>query len=213
MDSTKATASNATEISLSVNPKNPDRSNPKKESAPKQPNLKAKAADLAKASQMILTQCSRAAFSPMYTARIPFHGGDCYLRFDDRNPTGEEEKYFVAIEEMINWLGFKAVKVTHSSDNFDRPYELAEELINRDGAYVCHCTSTAARARTVCRRYLEVTVPRLMLVLDPIPVVIENIPEDYIEMVELPFSKDPAFGVHTVPFTRTVYIERSDFRE
>jgi glutaminyl-tRNA synthetase len=27
-----------------------------------------------------------------------FHGGDCYLRFDDTNPTGEEEKYFVAIE-------------------------------------------------------------------------------------------------------------------
>lgn len=70
-----------------------------------------------------------------------FHGGDCYLRFDDTNPTGEEEKYFVAIEEMINWLGFKPVKVTHSSDNFDRLYELAEELINRNGAYVCHCTS------------------------------------------------------------------------
>lgn len=70
-----------------------------------------------------------------------FHGGDCYLRFDDTNPTGEEEKYFIAIEEMINWLGFKPVKVTHSSDNFDRLYELAEELINRNGAYVCHCTS------------------------------------------------------------------------
>jgi glutaminyl-tRNA synthetase len=70
-----------------------------------------------------------------------FHGGDCYLRFDDTNPTGEEEKYFIAIEEMINWLGFKPVKVTHSSDNFDRLYELAEELINKNGAYVCHCTS------------------------------------------------------------------------
>jgi glutaminyl-tRNA synthetase len=63
------------------------------------------------------------------------------LRFDDTNPTGEEEKYFVAIEEMIRWLGFRPVKVTHSSDNFDRLYELAEELINNNGAYVCHCTS------------------------------------------------------------------------
>jgi hypothetical protein len=34
-----------------------------------------------------------------------------------------------------------------------------------------------------------------MLVLDPIPVVIDNLPDDYIEMIELPFSKDPAFGV------------------
>jgi glutaminyl-tRNA synthetase len=70
-----------------------------------------------------------------------FHGGECYLRFDDTNPTGEEEKYFIAIEEMISWLGFKPVRVTNSSDNFDRLYELAEDLISRDGAYVCHCTS------------------------------------------------------------------------
>ena len=45
------------------------------------------------------------------------------------------------------------------------------------------------------RRYLEVTVPRLMLVLDPIRVVIDNLPEEYLEIIELPFSKDPAFGV------------------
>ncbi|KAG0645616.1 Glutaminyl-tRNA synthetase [Hyphodiscus hymeniophilus] len=343
-----------------------------------------------------------------------FHGGDCYLRFDDTNPAGEEEKYFTAIEEMVSWLGFKPVKITHSSDNFDRLYELAEDLINRDGAYVCHCTKAEVvaqrgggknRPRDACphrnrplseslteframrdgkykpqeavlrmkqnledgnpqmwdlaayrvldseekpvrhyrtgdkwkiyptydfthclcdsfegithslcttefelsrvsyewlcdkvevykpmqrefgrlnvsgtvlskrkiisliengcvrdwddprlytlialrrrgvppgsilrfvnelgvtkatttidikrfervvRGYLENTVPRLMLVLDPIPVVIENLTEDYMEMVELPFSKDPAFGIHTVPFTKTVYIERSDFRE
>lgn len=45
------------------------------------------------------------------------------------------------------------------------------------------------------RQYLEVTVPRLMVVLDPIPVVIDNLPEEYLEMVELPFSKYPEFGV------------------
>ena len=70
-----------------------------------------------------------------------FHGGDCYLRFDDTNPAGEEEKYFTAIEEMVGWLGFKPIKITYSSDNFDKLYELAEDLIKRDGAYVCHCTS------------------------------------------------------------------------
>jgi glutaminyl-tRNA synthetase len=70
-----------------------------------------------------------------------FHGGECYLRFDDTNPSGEEEKYFVAIEEIVSWLGFKPVRVTSSSDNFLRLYELAEDLINRDGAYVCHCAS------------------------------------------------------------------------
>jgi glutaminyl-tRNA synthetase len=70
-----------------------------------------------------------------------FHGGDCYLRFDDTNPIGEKEEYITAIKEMVEWLGFKPVKVTYSSDNFDRLYELAEKLINMDGAYVCHCTS------------------------------------------------------------------------
>lgn len=52
-----------------------------------------------------------------------------------------------------------------------------------------------------------------MLVLDPVKVVIDNLPDDHLEMVELPFSKDPAMGVHSIPFTKTVYIERSDFRE
>jgi glutaminyl-tRNA synthetase len=70
-----------------------------------------------------------------------YHGGDCYLRFDDTNPKGEEKIYFESIEEMVKWLGFSPVKVTYSSDNFDRLYELAEDLIQRDGAYVCHCTS------------------------------------------------------------------------
>ena len=49
------------------------------------------------------------------------------------------------------------------------------------------------------RQYLERTVPRLMVVTDPIPIVIENLPEDHLEMVEVPFSKDPDFGVCTPP--------------
>lgn len=69
-----------------------------------------------------------------------FHGGDCYLRFDDTNPEAEEEKYFTAIKEMVEWLGFKPCAITYSSDHFDKLYELAEYLIHRDGAYVCHCT-------------------------------------------------------------------------
>ena len=69
-----------------------------------------------------------------------YHDGICFLRFDDTNPEAEEEKYFEAIKDIIEWLGFKPFKVTYSSDNFDRLYELAENLIKRDGAYVCHCT-------------------------------------------------------------------------
>ncbi|KAK0620432.1 glutaminyl-tRNA synthetase [Immersiella caudata] len=68
-----------------------------------------------------------------------YHEGLCYLRFDDTNPEAEEEIYFTAIEEMVRWLGFSPYKITYSSDNFDKLYELAEKLITLDKAYVCHC--------------------------------------------------------------------------
>ena len=344
-----------------------------------------------------------------------YHGGECYLRFDDTNPGAEESRFFEAIEEMVAWLGFTPIKVTYSSDNFDKLYELAEQLIQDDGAYICHCTQEQVKAsrglgedgkaggkRTPCihrdrpvseslaeframrdgkytsgeavlrmkqdltdgnpqmwdlaayripkedrphhrtgskwriyptydfthclcdsfegithslcttefeqsrqsyewlchrvkvytpmqreygrltldgvvlskrkltalvqkgyvhdwddprlytliglrrrgvppgailsfvndlgvtkaqtfiavpkfeqylRKYLESTVPRLNIVLEPLEVVIENLAEDHLEMVELPFSKDPSFGNHSIPFTNRVYIDRSDFRE
>ena len=68
-----------------------------------------------------------------------YHGGKCYLRFDDTNPEAEEEKFFTAIQDIVRWLGFKPYKVTYSSDNFDKLYELAKDLIKRDGAYMCYC--------------------------------------------------------------------------
>ncbi|OJJ43896.1 hypothetical protein ASPZODRAFT_891934 [Penicilliopsis zonata CBS 506.65] len=341
-----------------------------------------------------------------------YRGGECILRYDDTNPAGEDEVYYKAIEEMVSWLGFKPVRSTSASENFQQLYEYAVDLIKKDGAYVCHCskaeikvqrgegtgkerfacshrdrpieeslkefqamkegkykageaalrmkqditnpnpqmwdlfawrildteekqhhktgaewkmyptydfahplcdsienithslcttefeqsrvsydwlvnklgvyqpmqreygrlnitgtilskrkiielvnrghvrgwddprlyTLIALRRRGVppgailsfvnglgvtknnsnvqvakfdqaIRQYLEATVPRLMLVLEPLKVVIDNLPDDYLEEVEVPFSKDPAFGTHKVPFTKTVYIERSDFRE
>jgi glutaminyl-tRNA synthetase len=60
------------------------------------------------------------------------------LRFDDTNPEKEEEKYFQGIIEMVSWLGYKPYKITHASDQFDKLYELAKELIRRNKAYVCH---------------------------------------------------------------------------
>lgn len=342
------------------------------------------------------------------------HGGECILRFDDTNPEGEDERYVNAIRDIVTWLGFTPVRETYASDNFDRLYELAEDLIKRDGAYVCHCSGAEIKAQrgeledrkhggkrfacshrtrpieeslaeframrdgkykageaalrmkqdienpnpqmwdlfawrimdsekqhhrtggkwktyptydfahclcdsiedishslcttefelsrvsydwlcdklevyrpnqreygrlnitgtvlskrkiiqlvkeghvhdwddprlytlialrrrgvppgailafvndigvtknvtnvmvgkleTAIRNYLEVTVPRLMVVLEPLKVIIDDLPDDHLELVDCPFSKDPAFGTHNIPFTKTVYIERSDFR-
>ena len=71
-----------------------------------------------------------------------YHKGDCFLRFDDTNPGEEEERFFIAIQDIITWLGFKPVRVTYSSDHFERLYKLAKDLIEKDGAYVCHCSGT-----------------------------------------------------------------------
>ena len=67
--------------------------------------------------------------------------GVCYLRYDDTNPEAEEDVYFKSILKMVNWLGFKPWKITYSSDYFDKLYELAEQLIKNDLAYVCHDTA------------------------------------------------------------------------
>ncbi|WVR07196.1 glutamine-tRNA ligase [Kwoniella sp. DSM 27419] len=68
-----------------------------------------------------------------------FHGGRTYLRYDDTNPEAEEGRYFQSILETVRWLGFEPWKITYSSDNFDRLYELAVELTRRGKAYVCTC--------------------------------------------------------------------------
>nr|XP_033782100.1 glutamine--tRNA ligase [Geotrypetes seraphini] len=66
------------------------------------------------------------------------NGGICFLRYDDTNPEKEEEKYFTAIRDMVEWLGYKPYAVTHASDYFDQLYEWAVELIKRGHAYACH---------------------------------------------------------------------------
>ncbi|SMR62890.1 unnamed protein product [Zymoseptoria tritici ST99CH_1A5] len=75
------------------------------------------------------------------------YGGQCNLRFDDTNPAKEEEQFFTSIKDMVSWLGFKPARVTYSSDEFDHLYELAEELIRRDKAYVCFCSAAEVKAR------------------------------------------------------------------
>lgn len=70
-----------------------------------------------------------------------------------------------------------------------------------------------ARFEQSVRQYLEGTVPRLLMVLRPLKVTIENLPEDYVLMIEKPLHpKVPALGSSQIPFTRTIYIERDDFR-
>jgi glutaminyl-tRNA synthetase len=64
-------------------------------------------------------------------------GGRCHLRFDDTNPTKEEQEYIDAIERDVRWLGFDwGEHLYHASDYFEQLYEWAEYLTLNGKAYV-----------------------------------------------------------------------------
>ncbi len=70
-------------------------------------------------------------------------------------------------------------------------------------------------ALEICvRENLDATTPRMMAVLDPLKIVLEDYPEGQIEQLTAPnHPKDPSLGSRTIPFARELYIEREDFLE
>ncbi|WP_452232807.1 glutamine--tRNA ligase/YqeY domain fusion protein [Lacinutrix sp. MEBiC02595] len=58
------------------------------------------------------------------------------LRFDDTNPSKEEQEYVDAIKRDITWLGYTWAKEVYSSDYFQQLYDWAVQLIKDDKAYV-----------------------------------------------------------------------------
>jgi len=65
------------------------------------------------------------------------YNGLCNLRFDDTNPTKEEEEYVKSIIEDVKWLGFDwGDRLLFGSDYFDKMYEYAVQLVKEGKAYV-----------------------------------------------------------------------------
>ena len=74
------------------------------------------------------------------------YGGRCHLRFDDTNPTKEEQEYIDAIEKDVRWMGFSWGKhLYHASDYFEQLYAWAEHLIRTGKAYVDDQTADQIR--------------------------------------------------------------------
>jgi glutaminyl-tRNA synthetase len=73
------------------------------------------------------------------------YGGKCNLRFDDTNPTKENEVYVRQIKEDVQWLGFKWNELCWASDYFDTMYDAACELIRKGLAYVDDSTPDQIR--------------------------------------------------------------------
>ncbi len=64
-------------------------------------------------------------------------GGRCHLRFDDTNPTKEEQEYIDAIEADVRWLGFDwGAHLYHASDYFEQLYAWGVHLVRTGKAYV-----------------------------------------------------------------------------
>jgi len=85
-----------------------------------------------------------------------------------------------------------------------------------DGVGVARSDNTVqvAQLEAAVRKDLNVHAPRVMAVLDPLRVVIENYPEGQTEELEAVNNpEDPAAGSRRVPFGRVLYIEREDFLE
>jgi glutaminyl-tRNA synthetase len=72
-------------------------------------------------------------------------GGKCNLRFDDTNPTKEEQEYVDSIQDDVRWLGFQWDGLYFASDYFPQLYQWAVQMIERGQAYVCDLTPDQVR--------------------------------------------------------------------
>ena len=79
------------------------------------------------------------------------YGGRCHMRFDDTNPTKEEQEYVDSILDAVGWLGFswkdaQEDNLYFASDYFGAFYEIAEYLVQAGHAYVDRQTADEMRA-------------------------------------------------------------------
>ncbi len=69
------------------------------------------------------------------------YNGTFHFRFDDTNPSKENEEYVESIIEDVKWLGAEFDEVKYASNYFDKMYECAVLLIKKGLAFVCDLTA------------------------------------------------------------------------
>ncbi|SFR09811.1 glutamine--tRNA ligase/YqeY domain fusion protein [Desulfoscipio geothermicus] len=92
--------------------------------------------------------------------------------------------------------------------------EAIRDFCERIGVAKAYSIVNIAMLEHCIREDLNARAPRVMAVLRPLKVIIDNYPEDRVEMLEAENNpENPAMGSRQVPFSRVLYIERDDFRE
>jgi glutaminyl-tRNA synthetase len=82
------------------------------------------------------------------------------------------------------------------------------------GVTTSNANIQVSRFENSIRKYLEDSTPRLMMILDPVVVILDNLPDNHLEMLKVPFKPgSPEMGEHEVPFTKRIYVDTSDFRK
>ena len=75
------------------------------------------------------------------------HDGITHLRFDDTNPTKEEDRFVAAIKQDVHWLGFDWDEHEYfASDYYETLYDYAVTLIRKGTAFVCDLSADEVRA-------------------------------------------------------------------
>ena len=93
------------------------------------------------------------------------------------------------------------------------PPEAIRDFCRRIGITKSDNNVELALLESCVREALEPTAPRAMAVLDPVKVVITNLPEsETIWLTVQNHPKDPDMGQRSVPFTREIFIDRADFQ-
>ena len=87
-----------------------------------------------------------------------------------------------------------------------------QRFVKLSGVSKAQASSDYAMLEYCIREDLKLSRPRVMAVLDPIKLVIDNYPEDKTEYFEVPNNlENESLGARSVPFSRELYIERDDF--
>jgi len=74
------------------------------------------------------------------------YGGACHLRFDDTNPTKEEQEFVDSIMEDVRWLGWDwGDHLYFASDYFQKLHDFAVELVRKGKAYICDLNADEVR--------------------------------------------------------------------
>ena len=167
----------------------------------------------------------------------------CTLEFEDHRPLYDWYLQALAFEDPPRQIEFARLNLTHTVlskrkllelvagghvDGWDDPRmptltgmrrrgfppAAIRDFCDRIGIAKANSVVQVAQLDDAVRQELNRTAPRVMAVLRPLKVVIENYPQDRVEEMDAVNNpEDASAGTRKVPFSRELYIERDDFRE